>query len=787
MKVDFYTYNTSPQTAKIPNFMARPIRVNWNSDSGKAMLEVMAWMASVGAAGIVYAKNHKESLDEDELQELQNYKEEDCTEEALLENSILVFDELYSKSKDPKIMDKHLQLLKDAFAQRNLLRGGYSDLTDYELARTVLDVPTIDALSLVGQGNLKYTFSLDYVGFKNFCKNISNFIKTVSNKNLERLKKKINPEVSNEYRNLEEDVKKDKKQIGKLLGKDNITKREKLLSKIEALKGDKSNSVKIKELRSEIQNLYRTGENASAISQLMQAINDKQRKMRELINQKVKLSPQEIINKVWTIASIIKSPHYRTNHVFLPDDIKGVIEQSGTYQHQQDGTFLMQGSDLEDLLGNDVQMYYEKNSRKLNKDVKEMIELINSSSPENNKAWIDNINKKIYERAGLTYNKQCADWLDLANCKYINELIVSDEDFWNTMSALLEVLTEYHYTFPNMSMADILDDFVCNDETKKLFKENEINYKKWVGEDKNSYVKGSVTIRAEDAKKKAVKNMMDDLLLLYQTSAIPQKEKDIMFKALKAIGVKIWQQEWFKYPIINDRVIEFSDLDSIMSAIKNELNTNTFWSVESNNQVTDKMRDTLYCHFMLQRKQEIDCAKRLKDKEKVDIKVQKVNMADIKHSIGLGNDSHCCTALGSQSNEWSAPSYIVTRAIGAIEVLANDEAVGNTMMYFAKVNGELSLVLDDIELQTKYQNNDKIKDMIIKYAQKVCKEVGQPNVHIYAGPGMQKVDISKYELIDSEMEIIGRLSDGWFVYLDFDNDAHELNGAIEKTKLYRIK
>lgn len=130
---------------------------------------------------------------------------------------------------------------------------------------------------------------------------------------------------------------------------------------------------------------------------------------------------------------------------------------------------------------------------------------------------------------------------------------------------------------------------------------------------------------------------------------------------------------------------------------------------------------------------------------------------------------------------------ILNKCISAIEVLANGEPVGNTMMYMAHVNGELSLVLDDIELQVKYQNNDKIRDMIIKYAKQVCKEVGKPNIPIYAGPGMHKVDMSDYELIkDAQMVILGETPEHGGVYLDFDGEAHDIGNVVEKLNLYKI-
>ena len=45
--------------------------------------------------------------------------------------------------------------------------------------------------------------------------------------------------------------------------------------------------------------------------------------------------------------------------------------------------------------------------------------------------------------------------------------------------------------------------------------------------------------------------------------------------------------------------------------------------------------------------------------------------------------------------------------------------------------------------------------MIIDFTKKLCTEIGQPNIPIYAGPGMHKIDMSNYPLNLSNMEIIG--------------------------------
>ncbi len=790
MKVDFYTYNSQIKQYNYPTFMAKPIKINWKGDSGKLIeksLMAMASAAAITTLPLPIAENAEmittdkngnvitKPLDKSDLLE---------TPESIFQDSKACLEELYKKTKDPDILEKHAQLYKDAYKNRELLKGGYSDLTDSEIDETIIETYTIDALSIMGKGTLEAAFGLDLVGFRNLCVDIACMKYDISRHNLELLKKKIYPSGTTEYKNLEENVRKDKRKINSLLGKENSLKRKELLEQIEALKGNKSNIKEIKELKKQIQDLYKNCENSSEIAYLIKEINELQRKKKELISQKVNLSPQEIINKVWTIAATSQNDFYKSGDDF---DLTSSEEGMALYCEIMEK---YKGLDEDTILNDeDIELLNEFRSidkRKLNKDIKELIELIQPSTPENENLWNKTIEKRLYERAGYNYTEEHAKYLDLAHCKYLNKLFASDDDFWNVFPSLLGSINIYNVN-GDMSLDHSFDVMEHNVQTREMYEDLGIDYINWTRYYPNSFVSGTATIKEDDVKNKAVKNMCYDLASLYKTKKIPQKEKSRIFKALKEIGVSV-NRNGNKADIkINGREVQYSDLASIMSIIKREFNANTFWSEEHENENIDDARDMVYHHFMLQRKQEIDIAKKIKNEENIDVKVQKVNMNDIKYALCLGNHSHCCTALGSQSNEWTAPLYVLSKCISAIEVLANGEPVGNTMIYMAKVNGELSLVLDDIELQAKFQNNDKIKDMIIKYAQQLCEEVGKPNIHIYAGPGLHKVDMTEYKYIeDATMEIIGKTPENGGVYLDFDGEQHDIGNIVEKTDLYQI-
>lgn len=792
MRCEFNTYNRSNIRYNYPSFQAKPIKVNWNSDIGQKLENTIRWVTSYAIAAITMYKSTKDrsEYDEELIKEMDAYENEVFDEDSEVEKTKSYLEEFYKTTGDSEILDKHAYLLRDAYINRELLKGGFSELSDYELCNTLLNDPVVVALGLFGKGTLESAFNLDLTGFENLCKDVSKFTQSISRNNLELLREKINPETSLKYRNLEEKVTKDKRKINQLLGKENLAKRKELTKQIDVLKTDKSNNKEVKELKKQIQNLYVNCENANQIKDLMQEINETQRNMKEILKGKVNLSPQEIINKVWTIAAITQSPYY-TKRVVINENVLGEYQKVlETLGKQTDGdTYSVEKTSYAQMLNNlnDDEFYIILKNRKLNKDVKELIELIQEPSAENDKLWKKNIDKKIYEKAGLSYIEKYANVLNLADCKYLNELIMSDNEFWSIFPEFIYAM-ENNLAAGDKNIDEALDNLIHNNQTKKIYEERGIDYYKWSRYDKNSFLSDTVTVTAKDAKQKAVENMLSDLAMLYCAEQIPTEERNDIFGDLSELGVSADLDGEYLTIGIDGRQIQFEELTPIISIIKNILNTSPFWNNEADDAATEKMRDLFYNHFMLQRKQEIVCAKQLKESEVVDIKVQKVDMSDLKHSLCLGNHSHCCTALGSQANEWSAIAYIINRCISAIEVLANGEAVGNTMMYLADVNGELSLVLDDIELQTKFQNNDKIRDIIIKYAKQVCKEIGKPDIPVYTGPGMNKVDLSEFPLEENcEMVIVGRSPDESIgVYLDFDNDEHALDGTAEHCNLYRI-
>ena len=77
-----------------------------------------------------------------------------------------------------------------------------------------------------------------------------------------------------------------------------------------------------------------------------------------------------------------------------------------------------------------------------------------------------------------------------------------------------------------------------------------------------------------------------------------------------------------------------------------------------------KLRDT-----------EIKNAINLKTNQVSNLEIHQVDMNDISHALFLGNHGHCCTAVGTGINQFSAPTYIMNKCISGIEIMDGEQFV----------------------------------------------------------------------------------------------------------------
>ncbi|MBR6099552.1 hypothetical protein IKP85_07375 [bacterium] len=671
----------------------------------------------------------------------------------------------YAQARDPHIIENHQQLYEDAYNNRTLLKTGQDDLTDKDLDEVFLDLETVAALDIMGIGYLEAAFPLMIDVFEDLCEDIAKI--KLSDENRKLLEETLTPAHSEEYIAMEKQLNALKKQMNELLGTEALNKiRElqkqkadieeqikQLNSKIALL--DKDNPAiagirqqirelqkQSKTLNGQAQSLYHTSPNAAQIKEYMNQISTLAKQMKNYIKEHSGLEPQDVVLKMRVIASL-------SNNNMVNDS-----------------------------------------------EMTEFINLLRNPTPENQKIWDDKVNTKIYERIGVEYDEILAKKLDLLSCKYLSQMFVSCDNFFDNM----KILVKHIKANPDKTVVEALDELPFNIETKRQLEALGIDYDKFTKVDKNSYTEVEVELNADEEKQNAIHNLEKDFNE-EPFQNLPEEIRNGIIKRLNDIGVTLEK----KYEEIfvgdgeangtrdylrlyrNGEPIKFEDMEKIMSVIKKEISSKQFWTVRNSDSTVEAARQHVYNHLIKLRTADVQSAKAVKDGEVAHIEVRKTDMYDIKKAIGLGNDGACCTGLGKNFNEWSAPTYIMSKCIGAIEVVDGSTFCGNSMIYIAYVDGKPALVMDNIELKPKYAYKDKIRDAFMEYAKKLCEEMGVPDLPIYAGPHRHKMNMTIYPKDTHTMQVVGN-SGEHKVYLDYDIAGHRIDGTeTAKIEMYRIR
>ncbi len=154
---------------------------------------------------------------------------------------------------------------------------------------------------------------------------------------------------------------------------------------------------------------------------------------------------------------------------------------------------------------------------------------------------------------------------------------------------------------------------------------------------------------------------------------------------------------------------------------------------------------------------------------------QKIDMNNIPKALFIGDESSCCTRVNGVFAK-SIVNYITSKMIQAIEVCHNNLPIANTMCYFAKINGRIALILDNIEVLPQYKNDDKVRDIIFEYAKQLMNEIGHTNMPIMLSNKRNDVKLGGYKSYYYSIDIIGNtLNDS--IYIDHDTKDVQVNNS----------
>ena len=453
-----------------------------------------------------------------------------------------------------------------------------------------------------------------------------------------------------------------------------------------------------------------------------------------------------------------------------------------------------------------VQAFFENRANVINGrknltavDSKELAYLImNEVNKKNNdKLFNKALNEVLYdEYLKISSDSKLPEKVNFINSPYLSKLLLSDRRTFDEILGMLKYLDSY----PDISVKEAFDKLPQNKVTKDLFEKHGLNYDRWVTPDDDLAVTVNTELNKKRAEMKVLQSLEEDFTSI-NFRVIPETERLKIFNALEKIGISIKQEEIFDIAedealmkITETRLykngsrIKYDDLKDILAVVNPLLEKEPFWHEKIENSMIRSSRDNFYYHMTQMRPKEIADIDKMQGRKNTVLSVRQVDMNDIEHSLFLGNHAACCTAIGSSSdsNSYAAPRYVMDKFISALEVLDGDKPVGNTMCYFVLLHGKPALVLDNIELQGKYQNIDLIRDAIIETASKLAAAVGSNDISIYAAPLRHKVSMDKFKAHPVSFTVLGS-TNSCKTYLDFIGETYVLPELRFDTNLYKLR
>ncbi|MBR4508502.1 MAG: trypsin-like peptidase domain-containing protein [Elusimicrobiaceae bacterium] len=111
--------------------------------------------------------------------------------------------------------------------------------------------------------------------------------------------------------------------------------------------------------------------------------------------------------------------------------------------------------------------------------------------------------------------------------------------------------------------------------------------------------------------------------------------------------------------------------------------------------------------------------------------VRKVDMDNVIKALTSGNESGACRAVGRGVCKDAAPELVKNKMVQQIEILRGNIVVGNALIYLAKVNGEVSIVIGSIIKKSPRYISTEINDLVADYVRKIRQDIGRPDIPIY--------------------------------------------------------
>ena len=344
--------------------------------------------------------------------------------------------------------------------------------------------------------------------------------------------------------------------------------------------------------------------------------------------------------------------------------------------------------------------------------------------------------------------------------KYFSKLLsTTQESFKTEFKELLNLLQKY----PGKTLTEIMETLPENKKTRELFAKFGLDYDKWVKFNDEFYESFVVKVDAKAAIKQARNNLLEEFVS-DSVKDLDPKEVEKLAELLE----KLKEENYSK-----------KALARAIKAIEEAMKDSDYWKQET--EAISNFKSHIQIH-----KRNIKEALDLVDMEE-ELHVRLWNNDDIGRNIFFGNHVGCCTKV-TDWNAYSVPQHLRYSWINGIEIVDKaGNSLGNSMCYFAEVDGKLTFIIDSFEANGKLNASEDVTRSIIAFGRKLCKELGREDAAVVFGPNYNKLKLHDVTLKtkDHTIKIVGQ-APSCNTYVDALGGTVNANNTAVNRELFEI-
>ena len=401
--------------------------------------------------------------------------------------------------------------------------------------------------------------------------------------------------------------------------------------------------------------------------------------------------------------------------------------------------------------------------------VQAYINIPKADSEFNNSITLTMYNKFGIEPNDQLLNKICYD------AKYFDKLFSGSGEFADNFKRLIELqkmnpdkpLSQNRLELPETGSSKyatyedlgLIKQIEANQDTVRQFKEHNLNFDKWNTFDENLKSE-EFTVEADPETE--YKNTLFNLINIFQDeyfNKINPEETEKLMQNLDAKGYTLFNNKLYH----NGEIIKNTDIEYFAQAALDYITNDKYWTsaAAADSELSEDERNGINA-FKDHLKDNIHHLKEIRGAKTVsNIYFRLSNDDDIGRNIFFGNHVGCCNSVDSTYAGYSAPMHLLNNFNRGIELVDRyGNSYGNSMCFFADVDGKLAFIIDSFEANGKLGSNPLVTDELIKFAHKVCREMGREDAVVLIGPRFNHIDMSRLQdtMVDS-FKILGTVSE----------------------------